>query len=47
VLCGAEALTRAEGGAAPGTWSWDAARAILTVRGRSTAATGSVVFQIG
>jgi len=46
-LFGSEELTRSEAGAAPGTWAWDAARAILTVRGRTAAATAGCVFQIG
>ena len=44
VLCGSEVLTRAEGGAVPGTWAWDADRAILTVCGWPTDATDGCVF---
>jgi hypothetical protein len=46
VRCGSEVLTRADGGTAPGTWSWDAGRAILTVRGRAAAATAGCVLAI-
>jgi alpha-glucosidase (family GH31 glycosyl hydrolase) len=44
VRCGSEVLTRADGGAVMGTWSWDAARAILTIRAKPAAATDGCVF---
>jgi hypothetical protein len=44
VRCGSEVLTRADGGTAPGTWSWDAGRAILKVRGRPVASASGCVF---
>jgi hypothetical protein len=46
VLCGSEALTRADGGTAPGTWAWDAARAILTILAKPAAAADGCVFAI-
>jgi hypothetical protein len=46
VRCGSEVLTRAEGGTTPGTWSWDAGRAILTVRGQRAAATDGCVVGV-
>ena len=46
VRCGSEVLTRADGGTAPGTWSWDAGRAILTVRGPRAAATDGCVVGV-
>jgi hypothetical protein len=46
VMSGAEELKRADGGDAPGTWVWDAGKAVLTVRGRVMNATGGCVFAI-
>jgi len=46
VRCDAEVLTRTDGGTAPGTWAWDAGRALLTIRGRSVGAAAGCVFAI-
>jgi len=46
VRFGSEELTRADGGAASGTWTWDGAAAILTVCGRPTTATAGCVVSI-
>ncbi|MBM4163588.1 MAG: hypothetical protein FJ222_03990 [Lentisphaerae bacterium] len=46
VLLGTEALTRADGDASPGTWTWDAAKAALHVCGRPAAAADGLLFRI-
>jgi len=46
VMLGSDALTRTDGRTSPGTWSWDSAKAILTVRGRPAKSSDGFVCTI-